>query len=265
LDALVTVAFALVAGASASTALLLGSAMACLQGSIGALNDLTDLPADLVAKPRKPLVRGTITPSAARVAVAAGLAAGLVLSAMAGPGALVVALVGVGIGYLYDLRLKGTGFAWVPFAVGVPLLPVYAWIGATGTLPSAFIVLVPAAIVAGAALALGNQLADLGADRQAGVDSTVRQIGRRGSLIAIASLHAIVGIAAVVSLTVLGGHGPGVAIAVLGIGITALGTAAGTGEWGVLTRRAWELQASGTALLAAGWIAALAETGALTA
>ena len=203
-------AFALVAGASTSVALLLGAAMACLQGSIGALNDLADLRADMIAKPGKPLVRGTVTPAAARVVVVLGLVLGLALSAVAGLGALVVALLGVGTGYLYDLRLKGTGLAWVPFALGVPLLPVYAWIGATGALPSAFIVLVPAAIVAGAALALGNQLADLAADRRAGVEFDGRgRSGAGASLIVIAALHAGVALAALVSLAVLGGRGRG--------------------------------------------------------
>jgi 4-hydroxybenzoate polyprenyltransferase len=263
LDASLTAAIALVAGAPASVAALLGAAMLCLQASIGALNDLTDLPADAVAKPGKPLVRGPVTPAMARVVIVAGLAVGLAVSAVVGLGALVVALLGVGTGYLYDLRLKGTGLAWLPFALGVPLLPVYAWIGATGTVPRAFAVLVPAAVAAGAALALGNQLADLAADRRAGVDSTARTIGRQGALAAIAALHAGVALAAIVSLVVLGGQGPGTVVAVVGIGIVALGVGAAAGEWGALTQRAWELQASGTAVLAAGWVAALAETGAL--
>ena len=38
----------------------------------------------------------------------------------------------LGVGLLYDLRLRGTALSWFPFAVGIPLLPVYAWLGATG-------------------------------------------------------------------------------------------------------------------------------------
>jgi 4-hydroxybenzoate polyprenyltransferase len=264
LDALVTAAIALVAGAPAPTALLLAGAMASLQFSIGALNDLADLPADMVSKPAKPLVDAAVSPFAARLVVVGALLVGLVLSAVAGLGALVVALLGVGIGYLYDLRLKGTGWAWLPFALGVPLLPVYAWIGATEAIPSAFAVLVPAAVAAGAALALGNQVADLGPDRRAGVDSTARRIGRRGALVVIAALQFGVAVAAILSLVALGGGGPGVAVALVGIGIAAFGVAAAAGEWQAVTRWAWEVQATGTAVLAAGWIAALAETGALS-
>ncbi len=46
-------------------------------------------------------------------------------------------LAGTATGYAYDLRLKATAWAWLPFAVGLPLLPVYAWVGATGRVPGA--------------------------------------------------------------------------------------------------------------------------------
>ena len=31
---------------------------------------------------------------------------------------------------------KGTAWSWLPFAVGIPLLPVYGWLGAAGALPA---------------------------------------------------------------------------------------------------------------------------------
>ena len=241
LDAIVTAAFALVAGASASTALLLGGAMVCLQASIGALDDLADA-ADRVSKPGRPLVRGAITLSAAsRSVVVAGLVAGLVLSAIVGLGALVVALLGVGTGYLYDLRFKGTGLAWVPFAVGVPLLPVYAWVGATGTLPRGVRrPRAPRRSSPGRRSRWAIQLADLGADRQAGVGSTARRTGAAERCPRSRRRFTGVALAAVVSLAVLGGRG-GIAVAAAGIRIAALGVAAAAKELGVFTRRAWEL------------------------
>ena len=51
---------------------------------------------------------------------------------------------------------KGTAWSWLPFAVGIPLLPVYGWLGAAGALPAFFAVLVPVAMLAGAALAIAN-------------------------------------------------------------------------------------------------------------
>ena len=50
------------------------------------------------------------------------------------------------IGYGYDLAFKGTAWSWLPFAVGIPLLPVFGWLGATGGLPASFAVLLPVAV-----------------------------------------------------------------------------------------------------------------------
>ena len=38
---------------------------------------------------------------------------------------------------------EGTAWSWLPFAVGIPILPVYGWLGATGSLPGLFHRLVP--------------------------------------------------------------------------------------------------------------------------
>ena len=81
----------------------------------------------------------------------------------------------IAIGLAYDLRLKGTAWSWLPFAIGIPILPVFGWVGATGSLPPAFVVLVPAAVAAGAALAIGNALVDVERDRAAGAS-----VGRGG-------------------------------------------------------------------------------------
>lgn len=258
-----TVAIALAAGAGALRAVALGLAMFALQASIGAVNDLADRAADASVKPRKPLVEGLVTVAAARSVAVIGLVLGVGLSAVLGLPVLVVALLGVGIGYLYDLRLKGTAWAWLPFAFGVPLLPVYAWVGAGAQLPSAFAVLLPAAIAAGAALALGNQLEDLADDVLAGVDSTARRLGQRNAWIVMAALHAGIAVAAVGSLAVFEGRGPGIGVAALGIGVVGLGVAGARRGVPSVRRFAWEIQASGLGILAAGWIAALAENGSL--
>ena len=36
---------------------------------------------------------------------------------------------------------KGTAWSWLPFALGIPLLPVFGWLGAAGSLPASFAVL----------------------------------------------------------------------------------------------------------------------------
>src|SRR5450756_873168 len=77
LDAAVTFALALVAGATAGRAALLGVAMLTIQFSIGAFNDVLDAPADAVAGRSKPLVDGRIP---ARVALGVAGVAGVAVS-----------------------------------------------------------------------------------------------------------------------------------------------------------------------------------------
>ena len=178
----------------------LGLGMTALQFGIGAVNDLVDVARDARSKPGKPIPSGLVDPGVARVVAAAAFAVGLLLSALAGPPTLLIAVLVAGIGLAYDLVLKGTRWSWVGFAVGIPLLPVYAWLGATGSLPLAFAVLVPAAVASGAGLALANGLADAERDRSAGVDSVVGSLGAARAVTASRLLQGGVAIAALVSL-----------------------------------------------------------------
>src|SRR4051812_12462658 len=82
LDGIVTSAFALIAGADRSPALVLGVAMFALQAAIGTANDLVDEPIDRAVKPGKPLARGLLSRRAALGVLALALAIGLGLSAL---------------------------------------------------------------------------------------------------------------------------------------------------------------------------------------
>ncbi len=168
LDAVVTLALALLAGAGAGRAALLGAAMLAIQFSIGAVNDLVDAPADARAGRSKPLVDGRVPARLAMGVAALAGPAGLVLAALAGPATALVALLGYGIGLAYDLRLKATPWSWLPYATGIPLLPVFAWIGATGELPFPILVLAGLGVLGGGALAIANALADAGRDAASG-------------------------------------------------------------------------------------------------
>jgi 4-hydroxybenzoate polyprenyltransferase len=142
---------------------------------------------------------------------------------------------------------------------------VYAWYGAVGTIPAGFVVLLPTAIPAGAALAMGNQLADLAHDRVSGTPSTVRLLGAQASWALMAALYVGVLLVALGSLWLLRGAGAGVVVAVAGAASVIVGVlTARPGDGRGLRARAWELQAAGIGLLAAGWIAALTGTPALS-
>jgi 4-hydroxybenzoate polyprenyltransferase len=157
------------------------------------------------------------------------------------------------IGLAYDLRLKGTALSWLPFAVGIPILPVFGWLGAAGGLPSAFAVLVPAAMLAGAALAIANGLADLERDRAAGVGSIAVALGREQAWAVQAVLVLVVVGAAVASAALLGERG-GSSIVVAVAALVPL-AGAGYGRSGGPGRRerAWEVEAVGIAALGLAW------------
>jgi 4-hydroxybenzoate polyprenyltransferase len=168
-----------------------------------------------------------------------------------------LAIVVVAIGLAYDLRLKGTAWSWLPFAVGIPILPVFGWVGVTGSLPPVFLVLVPVAVVAGAALAIGNALVDVERDRAAGVSSIAVALGPARTWQVGAILLAAIWVAAVGSA---GAAGAG-AMAVVGLAVVGavpvLAALVGRTAPTATRERVWQAEAIGLAVLAALWLAAV--------
>ena len=86
------------------------------------------------------------------------------------------------IGAAYDLVRQGHRLVVAavrgrdPAAAGLRLA-----LGATGSLPAFFAILVPMAVLAGAGLAVANARADLDADRAAGTTSVATRLGPRWS------------------------------------------------------------------------------------
>ena len=232
--------------------------MVCLQAAIGAVNDLIDAPRDKGHKQGKPIPAGLVAPTEARVVAIVAAVAGLVLSIPSGLATAGLAALILAVGLLYDLRLRGTAWSWLPFALGIPLLPVFAWLGGTGHLPGLFAILVPAGFAAGAALAIANALVDVERDRSAGSSSVVDRLGVEPAWALHAVLHALVAAVALASLA-----GAGAALVALVLALAgAVGIAAGV----VLARstrppgreRGWELEAVGVAVLAVGWVLGIA-------
>jgi 4-hydroxybenzoate polyprenyltransferase len=237
--------------------------MLCLQFAIGAANDLADAPTDALVKPQKPIPAGLISRNAAKAVFAVTASLGLALTASVGIAAFVVGVAGLSDGLLYDFRVKGTPFGWVPFAAGVGLLPVYAWAGATGTLPAAVPLVVALAVAAGIVLALANALADLERDRRSGVISIATVLGPARTIALNAAVLVVVDI--VVGATTLAvGTAPAPAAAELGGLLLAW---LGLGLAGVASERwrhlVWEVQALGILALGAGWLAAMDSAGLL--
>jgi 4-hydroxybenzoate polyprenyltransferase len=249
-------AVSLTAGGDAVTALRLGVSMTALQASIGTLNDVLDAPTDAGRKPGKPIPAGLISPAAARVVVVLTAATGLVLAAASGLGVLVLAGLVLAIGYGYDAWAKGTAWSWLPFAIGIPLLPVYGWYGATGGLADWFVVLLSAAVLTGAALAIGNARVDVERDRAAGRSSVAVSLGAETSWRAQAiAIGLVVVVAAVWLAVVVGSPGP---LAWAGLAAAAVILAASL-WWGRSAEpgrreRAWQGMTLGVAVLAIAWL-----------
>jgi 4-hydroxybenzoate polyprenyltransferase len=228
--------------------------MTALQLGIGIVNDVVDAPRDAGHKPGKPIPAGLVPAGLAVAMAAIAFAVGVGVSAAGGAIEVVLAIVVVGIGLAYDLRLKGTAWSWLPFAVGIPLLPVFGSVGATGGLGPMSVVLVPAAVAGGAALAIANGLVDVDRDRSAGVTSVAIALGEgRARMIGLVLLAGIE-VAAVGSALLLGRGGP-VAAFVGVIGCLPIGAASLAGPADAARREAaWRAEAVGLGLLAVAWI-----------
>src|SRR4029453_202655 len=105
------------------------------QYAAGALNDAVDADADTAAGRNKPIQRGVISRRAvATAAVVAGgrpPRCGLPLR----PAPFALAVVGLACAWSYDLWLKGTVWSALPFAVAVPIVPLFGY-GAAGRFPA---------------------------------------------------------------------------------------------------------------------------------
>ena len=204
LDGLVAAVAALAAGGDVATAVRLGVSMVLLQASVGALNDLVDAPSDAGRKPGKPIPAGLVRPAAARWIAALAGVAGVLLAVPSGSATVGLALVLLGLGYAYDLWFNGTAWSWLPFALAIPLFPTYGWLGAAGAVPPIWAVLLPTAMLAGAALAVANAMVDVERDRAAGLASVAIRLGRDRAALVNLGLLGVVWVLAVVTVGLAG-------------------------------------------------------------
>jgi 4-hydroxybenzoate polyprenyltransferase len=245
------------AGAPPELAVRIGTAMTLLQLGIGTVNDVVDAPRDAGHKAGKPIPAGLVGLPAARVLAVGCFAIGTILAAGVSTEVGVLALVVIAIGLAYDLRLKGTPWSWLPFSVGIPILPVFGWVGATGNLPLIFAILLPAAVAAGAGLAVGNSLVDVERDQAAGISSIAVALGSSRAVgLAVVLFAAIWGLAW--SSALLAGGSPLSTGGLTILGLVPVAAAALTGRTGPASsarrERLWQVEAIGLAILAAVWL-----------
>lgn len=235
--------------------------MVGLQFCIGAVNDLCDHDLDAQSKPHKPIPAGIVTrPAAAAVALACG-GGGLATAALYGLPVLAMAAAMLGAGLAYDFVLKRGPWSWAAYAVALPLLPLYAWWGASGQPPPRYELLLPLAALAGPALQLANGLVDVERDRRAGVTSLVAVLGPDRARALSAAIQALIHGVAWVTLA-----GSTVGVSTIAAQLLALGAmlaVAGIVLSGFLDERArergWRLQATSIGLLAVAWLSAVVQ------
>ncbi len=105
------------------------------------------------------------------------VAAGLTL----GSASFLILLAGTGIGVAYSLWFKRSRFAWIPYLIALPLLPV--WVAVTlGRFEPALLLLFPLGALAVLGVQLAQSIPDVEADRAAGIDSLTTRLGERRAL-----------------------------------------------------------------------------------
>lgn len=172
-----------VAGASASTTLVLAAAVLTGQLTIGWLNDLRDAGLDVsAARSDKPVARGDLDVGVLRIALVVCVPVCVLLSFALGPLPGFLHLVAAGSGWVYDLALKSTPASGLPYLSCFGLLPVVA-ATAAGSAPSWSLAAAAAMIGLGAHFA--NTLPDVEADAATGVRGLPQRLGpHRSQLLA---------------------------------------------------------------------------------
>lgn len=259
LNALAVLVLAIVAGGVPLVALRLSLAMLALQFSIGAFNDLADAPRDVGRVPPKPIPSGLVSRSTARLVGILSAAAGLTLVAASGPGLVGIAAVGLGCGLAYDLGMSRTVVSWVPLAIALPLVVVFAWVGATGGVSGPILSIVPVGALAGGGLAIANALVDVDVDWAAGRRTVAVALGasRAWWLQALA-----MGAATAFAFALLpAGHGPAKAVMAVAAGALLPALILLRSSSGERRRLGWQVEAAAVVLLAGAWGAAAAGLG----
>ena len=110
--------------------LMLFSSMFLISAAIGSMNDYLDVDLDRGARPNKPLIRGDIQPATALLVSGVAATAGILLSVWFGWTTVAIALLPLASGMVYNFWAKGTIWSWVPYAISISALPVWAFVAA---------------------------------------------------------------------------------------------------------------------------------------
>jgi 4-hydroxybenzoate polyprenyltransferase len=158
--------------------LLLIGAHAAMQLAIAIHNDYCDRKTDAQGEKKKPIPLGLITPSEALFASIFCLGLMLLLLLPLNRLALLISLLYLALAFGYNLGLKATPLSGIVFALAIPLIPLYAFIGVGHFIP--FLGwFVPAGALLGIAINLANSLPDIEDDRAGGMHTLAVVLGTK--------------------------------------------------------------------------------------
>ncbi|HTK05954.1 MAG TPA: UbiA family prenyltransferase [Ktedonobacteraceae bacterium] len=160
--------------------LLLIGAHTAMQVAIAIHNDYCDRATDTLGKKKKPIPLGLITPREALYGSICCMALMLLLLLPLSRLAGLISLLYLALALGYNLGLKATPLSGVVFALAIPLIPLYAFVGVEH-FTSFLGWFTPVAALLGIAINLANSLPDLEEDRASNLHTLAVVLGRKAS------------------------------------------------------------------------------------
>lgn len=237
-------------------ALLLVIAIVGSQATVGVVNDLRDRDLDATEKPHKPLIAGRCSVRGAYTLGTATFLLAVVAGGFLGAVSLLLVLAMTAAGLVYDLWLKRTAASFVPYILGLPILPVWAWLCVRDAVPRLWLTYL-LGVLLGFGLHLANALPDAERDTRSGVRGLVQIAGKRAALTLCFAAFAAA-LFAVVALT--WAHAGMLTVimlataAILGLGALIAAVVRPTVQ---TLHRNWGILIGCALCLAVGWLAAL--------
>lgn len=249
----------IVGGSSLTGSELARLLLAMLGGQlvVGITNELVDSETDRLTKPSKPIPAGLVSRRGAVLLGAVGLALMLIAGSSFGALSFLLLLIGTGTGVAYSLWFKRGAFAWLPYLIALPLLPI--WVAVSlGRYEPALLMLYPLGALAVLSVQLAQSIPDIDADRAAGIDSVTTRLGETRSLwLCWGSLLASLALAIAGSMIHAGWRRP---MELAGLAVLALiGLDLALYRWNRRTgiMAAFPCAAASAALLGLAWLASI--------
>jgi geranylgeranylglycerol-phosphate geranylgeranyltransferase len=229
-----------------------------IHASIGSMNDFCDVDLDAKTKPDKPIVRGNISARCVMLVSVLAAVVGALLSLSFSWATLGIALFVLAAGLAYDFWAKATVLSWVPYAMAIPALPAWAFVGA-GVYKPIVLISFPLGALMSLALNVANTIPDLEGDTRYGLRGIAHLLGFRRSLLAVWACFGLTIILLALTPAILGNNPtylmPGVALGAVLLATMILDRL--VNRSGASLRRGWYLSAALAAILGAAWVASL--------